>query len=82
MSPLTIGDIQLDDTVKLAFSRQIRTVARLRLSLRTADGNDSSCRITRNVFANVLRRPESFLRVMNLTDRSESFSVDREIPIT
>jgi hypothetical protein len=84
-SPLSIGDIQLDDAVKSAFSRQllrmylerqIRAVARMHSILGAADVNDSSCRITRNLFVSVLRRSEFFLRVMNLTDKSESPPVD------
>lgn len=75
--PLIVGDVQLDDSVKMAFcqrllrtylERQMRVVAQLDSILEGAKEKDVSCKVTSELLADVAKRAEYLLGIMVLTD--------------
>ncbi|MCJ1294407.1 hypothetical protein MMC34_005965 [Xylographa carneopallida] len=74
---LTVGDMQLDESVKLAFSRrlvriyldrQITTLQQLQHQLERGDRDNVSFQVTQKLLDDLLRRLEGFIGFVTLTD--------------
>jgi hypothetical protein len=74
---LTVGNIQLDETVKLAFSRrlvrlylerQLGVVQQLNQLLGRAEGDTASVKVTQELLTDQLQRLEHFIGFITLTD--------------
>jgi hypothetical protein len=72
-----VGNIQLDETVKLAFSRrlvrlylerQLGVVQQLSQLLGRAEGDAASVKVTQELLRDQLRRLEHFIGFITLTD--------------